>query len=120
MFGFLRRDKNKTPTESAPKAETGLIASLRSRLGKTRQNLTAGLADLLLGKKTIDAELLEEIETRPPHQRSIGENPQVFAALIDSCAHRCWIWTTPLTGPGDLRSRIRPVVSVQPIRRPRY
>jgi fused signal recognition particle receptor len=64
MFGFLRRDKNKTPTESAPRTDTGLMASLRSRLGKTRQNLTAGLADLLLGKKTIDAELLEEIETR--------------------------------------------------------
>lgn len=64
MFGFLRRDKNKTATESAPKTDTGLMASLRSRLGKTRQNLTAGLADLLLGKKTIDAELLEEIETR--------------------------------------------------------
>ncbi|MBI3187430.1 MAG: signal recognition particle-docking protein FtsY [Gammaproteobacteria bacterium] len=64
MFGFLRRDKNKSPADSAPKTDTGLIASLGSRLGKTRQSLTAGLADLLLGKKTIDAELLDEIETR--------------------------------------------------------
>ncbi|HEX5636206.1 MAG TPA: signal recognition particle-docking protein FtsY [Gammaproteobacteria bacterium] len=64
MFGFLRRDKNKSPADSAPKTDTGLIASLSSRLGKTRQSLTAGLADLLLGKKTIDAELLDEIETR--------------------------------------------------------
>jgi hypothetical protein len=33
---------------------------------------------------------LEEIESRPPHQRSVGENPQVFAALVDSCVH--WGW----------------------------
>jgi fused signal recognition particle receptor len=63
MFGFLRRDKNKIPAET-PAASTGLISSLRERLGKTRQNLTEGLADLLLGKKAIDDELLEELETR--------------------------------------------------------
>ena len=51
---------------------------------------------------------LQEIEARPPHQRSVGENPQVFAALVGFFAHRGWIWTTPLTGPGDLRSRNRP------------
>lgn len=33
-------------------------------LKKTRSTLTEGLANLFLGKKTIDAELLEEIETR--------------------------------------------------------
>ena len=63
MFGFLRRDKNKSTTESAEKTDSGLFASLSSRLGKTRQRLTSGLADLLLGRK-IDADLLDEIETR--------------------------------------------------------
>ncbi|MDQ1362975.1 MAG: fused signal recognition particle receptor [Pseudomonadota bacterium] len=63
MFGFLRRDKNKSPAESAEKTDSGLFASLASRLGKTRQSLTAGLADLLLGRK-IDADLLDELETR--------------------------------------------------------
>ena len=61
MFGFLGRDKNKTSTQAfAPAADSSLL----SRLGKTRHSLTAGLADLLLGKKTIDADLLEQIETR--------------------------------------------------------
>ncbi len=36
------------------------LARLKSRLRKTRQ----GLADLLLGRKTIDADVLEELETR--------------------------------------------------------
>ncbi|MES9963263.1 MAG: signal recognition particle-docking protein FtsY, partial [Candidatus Sedimenticola sp. 20ELBAFRAG] len=33
------------------------------RLAKTRSNLTDGLADILLGKKSIDDDLLEELET---------------------------------------------------------
>ena len=41
-----------------------LFGKLRDRLSKTRNNLTDGMADLLLGRKTIDDELLEELETR--------------------------------------------------------
>ena len=78
MFGFLRRkkddqqkpidnsDENQLLT-SPPEASSnnqGVFGSLRERLGKTRQNLTEGMADLVLGKKTIDDELLEELENR--------------------------------------------------------
>jgi len=42
----------------------GLWASLRSSLARTREGLTEGLASLVLGKKQIDDELLEDIETR--------------------------------------------------------
>ena len=56
MFGFKSASKNDTEKPA------GLFASLRQRLSKTRQNLSAGLADLLLGKKQIDAELLEQLE----------------------------------------------------------
>jgi len=42
----------------------GMFSRLRDRLSKTRGSLTDGMADLLLGKKTIDDELLEELETR--------------------------------------------------------
>lgn len=56
MFGFKSANKNDTEKSA------GLFASLRQRLSKTRQNLSAGLADLLLGKKQIDAELLEQLE----------------------------------------------------------
>jgi len=56
MFGFKSASKNDMEKPA------GLFASLRQRLSKTRQNLSAGLADLLLGKKQIDAELLEQLE----------------------------------------------------------
>jgi len=56
MFGFKSNRKN-----DALQA-TGLFASLRQRLSKTRENLSGGLADLLLGKKQIDDQLLEELE----------------------------------------------------------
>jgi fused signal recognition particle receptor len=56
MFGF------KSASENDTEKPAGLFASLRQRLSKTRQNLSAGLADLLLGKKQIDAELLEQLE----------------------------------------------------------
>ncbi|MEO1750783.1 signal recognition particle-docking protein FtsY [Thiofaba sp. EF100] len=42
----------------------GLWSSLRSKLARTRAGLTEGLASLVLGKKQIDDELLEDIETR--------------------------------------------------------
>lgn len=51
-----------TPQEGAKKA--GLFTRLKDRLARTRSNLTEGLASLVLGKKAIDDELLEELETR--------------------------------------------------------
>lgn len=50
----------KTPSTEKP----GLFARLRHGLRKTRTTLFSGLGDLLKGKAKIDAELLEEIETR--------------------------------------------------------
>lgn len=41
----------------------GLFNRLKQGLQKTRAGLTSGIANLFLGKKTIDAEMLEEIET---------------------------------------------------------
>ena len=42
----------------------GWLARITSGLGKTRANLTDGIADLFLGKKQIDDELLEDLETQ--------------------------------------------------------
>jgi fused signal recognition particle receptor len=52
----------KESIEQAPKKE-GFFTQLKNRLSKTRSNLTDGMANLLLGKKQIDDELLEELET---------------------------------------------------------
>ena len=58
MFGFK---KNRTPAEEPPRP--GLFQRLKQKLSRTRGSLTEGLARLVLGKKAIDGEILEEIET---------------------------------------------------------
>ncbi|ABA58396.1 signal recognition particle-docking protein FtsY [Nitrosococcus oceani ATCC 19707] len=83
MVSFFKR-KRKSPEQNSEatlppvaaeatreaSSETGagekqsLFKRLRDRLGRTRGNLTGGIADLMLGKKSIDDELLEEIETQ--------------------------------------------------------
>jgi fused signal recognition particle receptor len=40
-----------------------MFGRLKDRLARTRHNLSDGLADLVLGSKTIDEDLLEELET---------------------------------------------------------
>ncbi|HXH03867.1 MAG TPA: signal recognition particle-docking protein FtsY [Candidatus Competibacteraceae bacterium] len=53
------------PEPAAPAtAKPAFFTRLRERLARTRSSLVDGLADLLLGKKTIDDEVLEELETR--------------------------------------------------------
>ena len=53
-----------TTTDSTGETKKGMLGRLRDRLSKTRHNLTDGMADLVLGKKSIDDDLLEELETR--------------------------------------------------------
>lgn len=64
MFGFLRKKQQSETVADTGPDQTGLLNNLRERLSKTRHNLTDGMADLVLGKKTIDDELLEELENR--------------------------------------------------------
>jgi len=61
MLGF---GKNKTSTTTDEAERPGLFKRLRDGLSRTRDSLTDGLADLVLGSKSIDDELLEEIETQ--------------------------------------------------------
>lgn len=60
MFGF-GKDKHKS-AQTGEKA--GLVSRLKAGLAKTRSGLTEGLASLVLGRKQIDEDLLDEIETR--------------------------------------------------------
>ncbi|MFW2371559.1 MAG: signal recognition particle-docking protein FtsY [Gammaproteobacteria bacterium] len=64
MFGFLRRKKDSSKSAPEQLPDKGILASLSERLSKTRHNLTDGMADLVLGKKAIDEELLEALEER--------------------------------------------------------
>ncbi|MFA7386826.1 MAG: signaling recognition particle receptor family protein, partial [Thiohalobacteraceae bacterium] len=88
MFGFRKKksgDDGKTPpdqevvapeapaapsapnepgTAGEPADKPGLFARLKAGLTKTRGGLTEGIANLVLGRKQIDAALLEDIETQ--------------------------------------------------------
>jgi len=74
MFSFIKK-KVETPAEPAPvpvaqapevaeDAGVGLFARLRQSLSKTRTALTDSLSALILGRKTIDQSLLDDIETQ--------------------------------------------------------
>ena len=74
MLRIFKRNKDKQskpetqensplPPEKA-KEKVGSLNRLRQGLSKTRHQLSEGLAQLVLGKKTIDANLLEDIETQ--------------------------------------------------------
>lgn len=69
-------DESSTEAESAPaapaaealaqpqdKPKTGFFARVKQGLSRTRDSFASGLGTLLLGKKEIDDDLLEEIET---------------------------------------------------------
>lgn len=69
MFGFRKRkqqstaDTTDTTTDKSSPSENS-TAELSRSLEKTRRSFSDGLADFLLGKKQIDNELLDEMETR--------------------------------------------------------
>jgi fused signal recognition particle receptor len=60
MFGF-KKSSNDSTTEQAE--NKGLFARLKQGLSRTRSGFSDGIANLVMGKKTIDDELLEDIET---------------------------------------------------------
>ncbi|HPE58909.1 MAG TPA: signal recognition particle-docking protein FtsY [Thiolinea sp.] len=70
MFGLgkkNRQDADRPSPESeaqSPEKKQGLFARLKSGLSKTSSTLTSGMETLFLGKKKIDDEVLEELETR--------------------------------------------------------
>lgn len=63
MFGFSKR-KDKQPdvkTETPP--TQSWFSRVKSGLGKTRAQFSNGIATVLLGRKTLDEDTLEELET---------------------------------------------------------
>ncbi len=59
MFNILKRKKTDDEAE-----KPGLFARLKTGLAKTRANFSNGIANLILGKKTLDKDVLDLIETQ--------------------------------------------------------
>jgi len=66
MFGFGKNSKapKEDSEQAVEQAPMGLFARLKQGLSKTRSSFGGAIADLVVGKKAIDDELLEEIETQ--------------------------------------------------------
>ncbi|GMR16652.1 MAG: hypothetical protein BMS9Abin31_1010 [Gammaproteobacteria bacterium] len=71
MFSFLKSDKSKTPessdssnnnAEPSQDQPGNLFSRLKQGLSRTRHGLTDGLANIVLGAKSIDDDLMEQIE----------------------------------------------------------
>ncbi len=56
-------DEHQVLQDAVEEKKVSFFSRLRNTLTKTRKQLSSGLSDLFLGKKVIDEELLEEIET---------------------------------------------------------
>lgn len=63
MFNFLKSKNNPPEAEKTPE-KTGFFTRIKAGLSKTRKNFTSGIANLILGKKTLDTDVLELIETQ--------------------------------------------------------
>ena len=66
MFGFRKKKEkaeNPKKQESSVQKKGGLFSKLRNGLSKTGGAVTGGVGTLILGKKQIDDEVLEELET---------------------------------------------------------
>jgi fused signal recognition particle receptor len=59
---MFRLKKNQA-TKEVRTPKPGILGKLKDKLARTRSGLTDGLASLLMGKKTIDENVLEELET---------------------------------------------------------
>jgi fused signal recognition particle receptor len=69
MFNFLKSKKapenpieTPAPAVVAQPEKKGLFSRLKAGLAKTRASFTSGIANLILGKKTLDDELIDLIE----------------------------------------------------------
>lgn len=113
MFSFI---KNKTENTSDTTKKPGLFSSLKSKLAKTRGNLTSGIANIFLGKKQIDSELLEQLEdqllmadvgieatqqitaklTEALSRNQLSDDESVFSALQDAMQEILEVCSQPL------------------------
>ncbi|MHA7815856.1 MAG: signal recognition particle-docking protein FtsY [Pseudohaliea sp.] len=103
------------PPAAEESAGPGFFARLRRGLGRTSDNLVAGLGNLFLGRKEIDAELLEELESRLL-LADVGVDATVH--IIEQLTQR--VSRKELTEPAALRDALREelLAILEPCERP--
>lgn len=63
MLNFFKRSTNTPPLDNTSNSGSKLFSRLKEGLSRSRHSLTEGISQLFLGKKQIDEELLEELES---------------------------------------------------------
>lgn len=103
------------PPADKEKDRPGFFSRLRRGLGRTSDNLVAGLGNLFLGRKEIDAELLEELESRLL-LADVGVDATVH--IIEQLTQR--VSRKELTEPAALRDALREelLAILEPCERP--
>lgn len=129
MFGFKKNKSESSiqaPIQDSETTKVGFFSRLKNGLSKTRQNFTSGVADLLLGKKKIDDDTIEELETLlltadvgveatqelihkisdRLERKQLGDTEALFAALRDDMTEML----TPCDKKLEIDSSKRPYV----------
>ncbi|WP_137819286.1 signal recognition particle-docking protein FtsY [Pseudomonas sp. 2FG] len=100
---------------SAEETKAGFFARLKQGLSKTSANLGEGMASLFLGKKAIDDELLDEIET---HLLTADVGVEATTAIIQSLTQR--VARKQLTDSGALYKALQEELTalLKPVEQP--
>ena len=126
------QDETAAITETLPEepeaqaAKKGFLSRLKQRLSRTSANISEGVASLVVGKKTIDADVLDELETQlltadvgvdaamtiiddltaRMKRKQLGDVDALFAALRENMLEIL----TPVSRPLVLENQARPYV----------
>ncbi len=85
----LAEEVKATPTEQDKPALQGFFARIKSGLSRTSSNFAEGLGNLFLGRKEIDEELLEDVETQLlVADVGIDATNTIIAKLTDAVARK--------------------------------
>ena len=93
---FFKRSKttndssnHSSATQSEPSGKGGFLGRIKQGLSRTSNQFTKGIGNLVLGKKVIDDELLEEVENQLlAADVGIEATAQVIDHLTDSLKRR--------------------------------
>ncbi len=138
MFNFLKKRKENNPStdnsenlsqttqlqnQNLPTEKPSILQRLKAGLQRTRSTFSEGLANVFLGKKTIDAALLEQLEThllladvgstatqqimddltKRVARKQLADPSALFAALKDDLTNLLLKCEAPLTITNDAK-----------------